>query len=81
MNNKDQKLDALSKKTLIRQRAVSSTTLRQWHEHPQTGEVIVVDVTAGEPDEVIDIIPRQKRMAYTIKLMEITFNKLQQYHG
>lgn len=79
-------MNGLSGSSVIRTRNIQNglqNVRREWHEHPQTGEIVVLD-TWSVPDgecvsfesEVVEVIPRARKLADCIRGLEMIYQRL-----
>lgn len=80
---KQMKMNGLHSGTVIRERAIQPGMKREWHEHPETGEIIVMDtwvVADGEDvqfeSEVVQVIPKSKHLAELVRGLENLYQQL-----
>lgn len=82
------KLNGLHSGTIIRERHIGNGVREQYHQHPETGEIIVVNTWAvqdGEcvsfESEVTKVYPYQKGLAECILSIEAISKSVDKYCG
>lgn len=78
-----EKINQLNSSTVLRKRAIFPGFTEEWHEHPETNEVIVVHtecVPDGEcvayESQIVALYPYRKDFANCIRVLEKTFQAL-----
>lgn len=73
----ENKLNGLHSGTILRERSIGAGVVEQWHEHPDTGEVVVLHTWAVQDGECISresevqsVYPKQKGLVDCILSLE-----------
>lgn len=73
----ENRLNGLHSGTILREKTVGNGVVEQWHEHPETGEVVVVHTWAVQDGECISretelrsVYPKQKGLVDCILSIE-----------